>query len=188
MPTASGTKAVLATCFSFVAEFAFLVLLAEAVGRASNRFSLAGKSALATRVLLWTFIVFGSDFISRLPSTLGRRLQILRPTTPHDQKWYETIRKPSWTPPNFVFPLVWISLRILQVTALCKVWEQVARSGTAPAILAYLAYSALGDVWNKQFFGRHRIFGGLIIILLFYVTTWVSTVLFYLQVASHKLL
>ena len=28
-------------------------------------------------------------------------------------KWYETLRKPNWTPPNWVFPVAWTSIYIL---------------------------------------------------------------------------
>ncbi|GFH32095.1 protein CrtK, partial [Haematococcus lacustris] len=43
-------------------------------------------------------------------------VQRLVPT--FDPTWYKSLKKPTWTPPNYVFPLVWIPLKAMQSLAL----------------------------------------------------------------------
>ena len=46
-------------------------------------------------------------------------------TTPSIEKWYKTIRKPSWNPPNWLFGPVWASLYILMGVTLWLVLSSV---------------------------------------------------------------
>ena len=38
-------------------------------------------------------------------------------------EWYQELRRPSWTPPNWAFPLVWSILYIAIGVAGWLVWE-----------------------------------------------------------------
>lgn len=42
-------------------------------------------------------------------------VQTLAPSV--DLKWYEKIVKPWWNPPRWVFPAVWIPLKLMQARA-----------------------------------------------------------------------
>lgn len=51
------------------------------------------------------------------PSALCRpcvtnTLHVQVPT--YDASWYKAIKRPTWTPPNWVFPAVWIPLKVMQ--------------------------------------------------------------------------
>jgi len=48
--------------------------------------------------------------------------------------WYPTLRKPSWTPPSWLFGPAWTVLYILMATAAWRVW--MAADGFAGAPLA----------------------------------------------------
>jgi benzodiazapine receptor len=74
-------------------------------------------------------------------------VQRLVPTFKPD--WYRALRKPSWTPPNWIFPAVWIPLKLLQSAALWLVW----RAAPGPKQLAlpltlFGVHMFLGNWWN----------------------------------------
>jgi len=81
--------------------------------------------------------------------------------------WYETLKKPSWTPPNWVFPVMWTTIYVLIAFAAARV-AQMPGSGYAMAFwAAQIAFNAL---WTPAFFGLRRLKGALIIM----VFLWLS--------------
>ncbi len=70
--------------------------------------------------------------------------------------WYAAIKKPSWTPPNWVFGPVWTTLYIGMAVAAWLVWR---RNGLADAWLALLVFGvqlSLNAVWSLLFFGMRN--------------------------------
>ena len=63
--------------------------------------------------------------------------------------WYPTLRKPAWTPPDWVFGPVWSTLFLLMALAAWLVWR---RAGWAPLGL-FGAQLALNVAWSGLFFG-----------------------------------
>jgi benzodiazapine receptor len=66
--------------------------------------------------------------------------------------WYQTIAKPTWTPPDWVFGPVWTVLYFLMAIAGWLVWR---RSGIAAARGAWLLFAAqllLNALWSGIFF------------------------------------
>lgn len=68
--------------------------------------------------------------------------------------WYETLAKPEWTPPNWLFPPVWAGLYVLIALAGWRVYE---REGFGPALAVWLIGLALNCAWSVLMFGQHRI-------------------------------
>ena len=67
--------------------------------------------------------------------------------------WYEGLNKPRWTPPGFVFPLVWTTLYI----AMSYAAMLVAQSGQGGQALGFWAAQiAFNTLWSPIFFGLHR--------------------------------
>lgn len=69
--------------------------------------------------------------------------------------WYRGLDKPGWTPPDWMFPVVWTALYILIVWAAYR----VALSGhslTAPALAVFAAQITLNALWSPVFFGLRR--------------------------------
>ena len=67
--------------------------------------------------------------------------------------WYRTLSKPSWTPPDWLFPAVWTLLYVLIAIAGWLVWD--TDGANRPVLLtlwaAQLVFNAL---WSYIFFGR----------------------------------
>ena len=57
--------------------------------------------------------------------------------------WYPTLRHPPGTPPDWVFPVVWIPLYLAMAVAAWRVWR--------PTMLRFRIAA-----WTPVFFGLHR--------------------------------
>ena len=67
--------------------------------------------------------------------------------------WYGTLRKPSWTPPGWLFGPVWTVLYASMATAAWMVWRRV---GWGRATAAYGVQLALNAGWSVLFFGLRQ--------------------------------
>lgn len=67
--------------------------------------------------------------------------------------WYEDLQRPSWTPPNWAFPVVWSILYILIGVSGWMVWQ--AR-GVGLAMGLWLLQLILNAAWSWLFFGMKR--------------------------------
>ncbi|MBN2587169.1 MAG: tryptophan-rich sensory protein [Candidatus Fermentibacteraceae bacterium] len=68
-------------------------------------------------------------------------------------EWYETLEKPSFNPPGWIFGPVWTLLYILMGTAAWLVWKE---QGFSPALILFIAQLALNALWSYLFFGANR--------------------------------
>ncbi|CAK0751704.1 hypothetical protein CVIRNUC_002088 [Coccomyxa viridis] len=78
--------------------------------------------------------------------------------------WYPRLRKPSWNPPNWMFPAIWIPLKIMQSAALWLIWKSAPANDKMPVALPigiFLAHALLGNQWNVVFFGERNLTGSL---------------------------
>jgi benzodiazapine receptor len=92
-------------------------------------------------------------------------------TRPEIAGWYSTLNKPSFTPPNWLFPVAWTTIYILIATAAYMVWKLRDGSSTyKTAVIIYVVQLALNFSWSIVFFGRHQILGGLMVIVALLVT------------------
>lgn len=69
--------------------------------------------------------------------------------------WYTTINKPSFTPPNWAFPVAWTTLYIFMGVAAGLVWSRIeVETETVRKGLTYFAIQlALNALWSYLFFG-----------------------------------
>lgn len=71
--------------------------------------------------------------------------------------WYRDLRKPSWTPPNWLFPVAWTILYVLIATSGWLVWRTAGFSGAGLALGVYGLHLVTNALWSALFFGVHRI-------------------------------
>lgn len=67
--------------------------------------------------------------------------------------WYESLKRPSWRPPNWAFGPAWTVLYAMIAVAGWLVWRKV---GFGPALLVYAVQLLLNAGWSAVFFGLRR--------------------------------
>eukprot|EP00877_Chromochloris_zofingiensis_P009248 jgi/Chrzof1/4577/Cz14g18270.t1 len=72
------------------------------------------------------------------------------------QTWYRKLKKPSWTPPDWLFGPVWTVLYILMGVASYYVWKQGGFTAQAFALTIYGISLLLNFLWTPLFFGLER--------------------------------
>ncbi len=94
--------------------------------------------------------------------------------------WYPTLRKPSFTPPSWVFGPVWTLLYGCMGVALSLVWRRRERAKRANlALLAFAAQLVVNVVWTFAFFGRRSTGAGVVVILPLWALIATTIVLFW---------
>lgn len=68
--------------------------------------------------------------------------------------WYESLNKPSWTPPKWLFPVAWTVLYAMIAIAGWLVWKS---DGFGTAIAIWAIGLVLNALWSYFMFGRHDI-------------------------------
>lgn len=69
------------------------------------------------------------------------------------ESWYQTIQKPSWNPPNWVFGPVWTTLYVMMGIALWLVWkEDTSKELKLIAGILFAAQLTLNFFWSFIFF------------------------------------
>jgi len=82
--------------------------------------------------------------------------------------WYEQLSKPSWTPPNLVFPIVWTVLYIMIAASGWLVWRE---AGMSLALAFWVLQWIFNASWSWLFFGRRRMDLGFLNICLLWLST-----------------
>lgn len=81
-------------------------------------------------------------------------------------EWYKALKKPSWTPPNWLFPVAWTLLYLAMAIAAARV---ALLPNNALAMGFWALQIALNTLWTPVFFGLHRIKAALVIIVLLWL-------------------
>jgi benzodiazapine receptor len=75
-------------------------------------------------------------------------------TTPEIRGWYAALRKPSFTPPDWLFGPVWTALYAAMAVAAWMVWKRTGWQSGAMAVFAIQL--ALNLAWSFIFFKFHE--------------------------------
>ncbi len=92
--------------------------------------------------------------------------------------WYAALRKPPFTPPNWVFGPVWITLYLLMGIAVFLIWRRGLREPKAKtAFIVFWIQLAFNVLWSIVFFGLQSIAGGLAVIIVLWLLILLTIIL-----------
>lgn len=91
-------------------------------------------------------------------------------------EWYDSLAKPSFNPPGWVFGPVWTLLYILMGIAVWLVWKE---QGFSTAVYLFMAHLALNALWSYLFFGANKPGLAFLEIILLWVLILLTMILFW---------
>jgi tryptophan-rich sensory protein len=87
-------------------------------------------------------------------------------TAPAIPTWYQTLNKPSFTPPSWLFAPVWIGLYLLVGISLFLVWKKKEQDlRVNEALMIFFIQLILNAFWSIAFFGLRSPLLGLVDII-----------------------
>ena len=93
--------------------------------------------------------------------------------------WYESLAKPSWRPPNWLFGPVWAVLYAMIAVSGWLVWRAAEPGAAALPLTIYAVQLVLNALWSAIFFGLRRLGLALFEMALLWVAILATIVTFY---------
>ena len=91
-------------------------------------------------------------------------------TTPAITTWYESLKKPFFSPPNWIFGPVWVSLYLMMGISLFVICRRRDNHAQAKrGLILFFAQLILNTLWSVAFFGLKSPILGLVNILLLWL-------------------
>jgi tryptophan-rich sensory protein len=88
--------------------------------------------------------------------------------------WYESLVKPGFTPPNWLFPVAWTTIYLLLAWA---GYRLSLMPGSQEVLALWAAQIALNTLWTPVFFGAHRLLAAMVILALLWLVVAVMVVM-----------
>lgn len=89
-------------------------------------------------------------------------------------EWYKTLAKPRWTPPNWLFPLAWVTLYLLMSAAAARL---AGIEGSDLALAFWAVQIGFNTLWSPVFFGLRRMRAALGVMAALWASVAMLTVL-----------
>jgi tryptophan-rich sensory protein len=98
------------------------------------------------------------------------------------ETWYRALRRPAWTPPDWLFGPVWAVLYTAMALAVWLVWRQARLSPeqqrtSRAALWSWWAQLGLNVLWSAVFFGARSLSGALAVIAALWAAIALTAVL-----------
>jgi tryptophan-rich sensory protein len=93
--------------------------------------------------------------------------------------WYDALLKPSITPPEAAFPIVWSILYIMMGFAVAIVWHAKGNRLRLKGLTLFSVQIVLNFLWTPAFFGTKTPLYGLIVIGLLLIVLTATTLVFF---------
>ncbi|MBN1871822.1 MAG: tryptophan-rich sensory protein [Candidatus Omnitrophica bacterium] len=121
---------------------------------------------------LWKLII--SLLICQAAGIIGSFFTAQSVTT-----WYLDMRKPFFTPPNYIFAPVWFLLYLLMGIAFFLVWRiKMDPSKLRAAFAIFITQLLLNSTWSIAFFGFKSPMAGLIVIVALWLAICYTIIIF----------
>ena len=107
-----------------------------------------------------------------------------------DLNWYNTLSKPFFTPPAWLFGPAWTFLYVLMAVSAFFVWrKRIIKKKVKEALKVFVIQLVLNLAWSPIFFGLHDIFLALLLILVLWCLILLTIREFYKidKIASYLL-
>ncbi|MEL7343681.1 MAG: TspO/MBR family protein, partial [Pseudomonadota bacterium] len=92
--------------------------------------------------------------------------------------WYDGLKKPSWNPPNWLFPVAWTTLYLLMSFAAARV-AMSEGAGVGIGLALFALQIALNTLWTPVFFGLRRMGAALVVVALLWVAVLATMIAFW---------
>jgi tryptophan-rich sensory protein len=101
-------------------------------------------------------------------------------TTPAIPTWYESLRKPLFNPPNWIFGPVWVSLYLLMGVSLFLIWQRRKNNPyVKKGLIFFFVQLILNACWPIAFFGLKSPLLGFINIVLLWLAIFLNIQYFF---------
>jgi len=90
--------------------------------------------------------------------------------------WYMSLKKPAWTPPNWMFPVVWMSLYLLMAAAAARA---AVVQGAGVGLALWSVQIAFCTLWTPIFFGLKRMKAALVAMAGLWLSVTATMVVFF---------
>lgn len=90
--------------------------------------------------------------------------------------WYRDLKKPVWTPPDWLFPVAWTTLYLCMAYSAMRV---ALLPDNAHAMAFWALQIALNTLWTPVFFGLHRIRSGMVVMVFLWLAVAATTFAFF---------
>ena len=93
--------------------------------------------------------------------------------------WYDTLIKPAFTPPSWVFAPAWIFLYATMLASIIIYTVSFSYTSKLKGYLFFVAQLVLNLLWSPIFFGMKNMILGVVIIILMDIFAFITIKLFY---------
>jgi benzodiazapine receptor len=100
-------------------------------------------------------------------------------TTSAIPTWYASLQKPAFTPPNWLFAPVWITLYLLMGIAAFIIWRKgLDEKKVRTALIIFAVQLVINILWSVVFFGLESPLSGLIVIIILWIAILITILRF----------
>jgi len=93
--------------------------------------------------------------------------------------WYQSLAKPWFNPPNWIFAPVWTALYFMMAIAAWRLWRRDGLAGARAAMTLFALQLVLNMVWSIVFFGLRSVGAALVEIVVLLLAILATTLVFW---------